>query len=128
MQDFPLFWLNYLEYCQRSWQDTARLWTPNFPTTAAEDENKSPGSLDMFSPDAWIAVFFPWVSKDANSNTFAGLAEATRVSLSAFTLWSEAFSRQAAAPRQPSRQEGKEQSSVERAVQEAIKRSNTQDA
>jgi hypothetical protein len=33
MLNFSSFWLNYFEYCQRSWLDMTRLWMPSLPTT-----------------------------------------------------------------------------------------------
>jgi hypothetical protein len=129
MQDFSSLWLNYLENCQRSWQDMARLWTPNFPATAAKDESKPSDPLNMFSPDAWLAMFSPWLAKDANNDALASLTEAARASLNAFAPWSEAFSGRVAASQtsQQPKQEDKELSSAERAVRDAVKRSNTQD-
>ena len=132
MQDFSSLWLNYLEYYQRSLQDIARLWAPNLPDAGAKggsSGNKPFDPLSAFSPDAWNALFTPWLSLDANNNPFSGLNEAAQASLKAFVPWSEALTAFGAAvqPTPKSAPEDKSLSASERAVRDAIKRSKTQD-
>ncbi|GHT89898.1 hypothetical protein AGMMS49545_01560 [Betaproteobacteria bacterium] len=138
MQDFSSLWQNYLEYYQRSLQDIARLWVPNLPTADAKGGNPQFDPLSAFSPDAWSGLFAPWLSQgtasnpfDAASNPFAGFAEATQASLKAFAPWTDALAAFGAAT-QPTKtkaaaKEDKNLTSAERAVNEAIKRSKTQD-
>jgi hypothetical protein len=131
VQDFSSFWLNYLEYYQRAWQDMARLWAPNLPTTDAKGGSKPSDPLNAFSPDAWSALFAPWIPRDAANNPFADLSKVAQSSLNAFTSWGNAFPGFGAVSQQTpdtKTKEDKNLSSAERAVRDAIQRSKTQDA
>lgn len=141
MQDFSSLWLNYLEQYQRSLQDLARLWVPNLPETGSKADAKKGGTpqfdpLSAFSPEAWSGLFAPWIAQgtasnpfDAVNNPFAGFAEATQASLKAFAPWTDAFAAfgAAAQPGKAAKKEETNLTSAERAVNEAIKRSKTQD-
>lgn len=130
VQDFSSLWLNYIELYQRSLQDFARLLVPNLPTADAKSANGGSQQFDplsAFSPDAWNALFTPWLSQDAASNPFAGLTEATQASLKAFAPWGEAFTAFGAVAQPKATPEDKNLSSAERAARDAIKRSKTQD-
>ncbi|MDR3159692.1 MAG: hypothetical protein LBU11_11985 [Zoogloeaceae bacterium] len=151
MQDFSSFWVNYLEYCQRAWLDMARLYAPYTPGWSASAETPREQAKGSFLPaqipgapsvDAWLSLFTPWMPKveaeiqplqPVVSNAAAGLAEAARISMRVFMPWGgetwigalagKNLATSAAKP-------GSRMTSAERAelaVNEAVKRSKTQD-
>ncbi|GHU44549.1 hypothetical protein AGMMS50289_13080 [Betaproteobacteria bacterium] len=96
MLNFSSFWLNYFEYCQRSWLEMTRLW---MPSDAFGADAKSPsgagfgsgsgfggagfdrhyglfnggqsGLPGFFSPATWLSSLTPWLPKvEANIEPF----------------------------------------------------------
>jgi hypothetical protein len=146
MQDFSSFWASYFEYCQRAWLDMARLYTPGLNALSETSKEQAKGSPlptqipNVPSVDAWFALFSPWMPKvDAEiqplqpiTDAAAGLAEAARVSMRVFMPWGgESWANTLVGKTQttPAKQESRLTSAerAERAVNEAIKRSKTQD-
>ncbi|MDR0736284.1 MAG: hypothetical protein LBF51_05550 [Zoogloeaceae bacterium] len=144
MQDFSSFWVNYLEYCQRAWLDMARLYAPGLTALTETPKEQArnmpfPAQIpNVPSVDAWLSLFTPWLPKveaeiqplQPISNAAAGLAEAARVSMRVFMPWGGESWTDALASKAPTTTPAKQEhrmTSAERAVNEAIKRSKTQD-
>jgi len=146
MQDYSNIWNSYLEFWQRSLLETSRLWFPALPDMsgqgAKKDAGKEKGAPAPFpfasaSPENWMALFTPWMPKvEANIEPF--LEEATKVSMRVFMpwqsdpLWVEALvGKQEQVPgKAPVGKKGfveTTQNPAELEVNEAIKRSRTQD-
>ncbi|MDR2637086.1 MAG: hypothetical protein LBB55_01990 [Zoogloeaceae bacterium] len=131
-EEYTNFWNNYLETLQRSWLEMGRLWAPAvLPRT---EEGKGEGKALFPAADAWLNLFSPWMPKvEANIEPF--MEEAVRVSMRIFMpwgnnpLWVEALvgkqdkeEKKKSLPGKPAKQ-----AIPELEVEDAIKRSRTQD-
>jgi len=92
MQDNSNIWNSYLEFCQRSWLEMSRLWFPALPdmSNAKKAFGKEGGALPplpLVSPEDLMALYAPWMPKvEANIDPF--MKEATKVSMRIFMPWS----------------------------------------
>jgi len=149
MQDYSNMWNGYLEFWQRSWLEMNRLWFPALPDMSGQskDSGKEKGALApnpfaSLSPENWMALFTPWMPKvEANIEPF--MEEAAKVSMRVFMPWqSDPLWVEALVGKQEQGTTGKTpgktlpakkgfvettQNPAELEVNEAIKRSRTQD-